>query len=67
MDALIDPDDLIEALDAAHALDWWQTAAPSYRRNILRWIVQAKRVETRAKRIGIVVTHAAKGEKVAQF
>lgn len=67
VDALIDPNDLIAALDAARALHWWQTAAPSYRRNILRWIARAKRVETRTKRVGIVVTHAAKGEKVAQF
>ena len=67
VDALVDPDDLLAALEQAGGLAWWQAAAPSYRRNILRWIAQAKRPETRANRLGIVASHAARGEKVPQY
>lgn len=67
IDALVDPDDLLASLDAAGGLVWWRDAAPSYRRNILRWIAQAKRPETRASRLAIVSGHAARGEKVPQY
>ena len=67
VDALIDPDDLLAALERAGGSAWWQAAAPSYRRNILRWIAQARRPETRAHRLGIVASHAARGEKVPQY
>ena len=67
VDALVDPDDLLAALDAAGGLAWWQAAAPSYRRNILRWIAQAKRPETRATRVATASSHAGRGEKVPQY
>jgi len=67
VDALIDPDDLTLALGAAGGLDWWRAAAPSYRRNILRWIAGARQTPTRAKRIAVAADHAARGEKVPQY
>lgn len=67
VDALEDPEDLQTALAEKGAIAWWQGAAPSYRRNVLRWIAGAKKPETRAKRIGIVSDHAARGEKVPQY
>lgn len=67
VDALVDPDDLLAALEWAGGLVWWQDAAPSYRRNILRFIAAAKRPDTRAKRISVVASHAARGEKVPQY
>lgn len=67
VDALIDPDDLMQALDQRHARMWWQSSAPSYRRNILRWIAAAKQPATRGKRITIAAEHAAKGQKVPQY
>ncbi len=67
VDALIDPGDLVEALENRSATEWWQTAAPSYRRNVLRWIAGAKRAETRQTRIGAVAAAAARGEKVPQY
>lgn len=67
VDALVDPDDLTQALDQQQARDWWQSASPSYRRNILRWIAAAKQPTTRAKRITIAVNSAAKGEKVQHY
>ena len=67
LDALIDPDDLVEALRKHGATGGWQSAAPSYRRNILLWIAAAKRPETRQARITKVATLAAQGQKVPQY
>lgn len=67
VDALVDPDDLIQALEATGGRDWWLAAAPSYRRNILRWIAAARRHETRQDRMTKVATLAGQGEKVPQY
>ncbi len=66
VDALIVPDDLAQALSAGGA-DWFAASAPSYRRNVLRWIAQAKTTPTRSKRVAEVATRAARSEKVPQF
>lgn len=65
VDALEVPQDLRQALGDASA--WFDAAAPSYRRNVLRYIAQAKRAETRAKRVAAVANHAARGEKLPQY
>lgn len=67
VDALLDPDDLVEAIEARGAGAWWRAAAPSYRRNVLRWIAAAKRPETRRTRIEAVASRAAEGQKVPQY
>lgn len=67
IDALVEPDDLVSALEAVGAFVWWQAAAPSYRRNILRWIAAAKKPETRIKRIDKTSSLAAQHKKVPQF
>lgn len=67
VDALEEPDDLVQALHEYQAKSWWDSAAPSYRRNILRWIAGAKRDETRARRIATACDHAARGERVPQY
>ncbi|PZU56366.1 MAG: hypothetical protein DI547_16805 [Sphingobium sp.] len=68
IDALLVPDDLRAALDARPlAGEWFDAAAPSYRRNVLRWIKGAVRPETRATRIGELVERSGRGEKVPQM
>ena len=67
VDALEEPEDLVTGLTNQNAKPWWDNAAPSYRRNILRFIASAKKPETRAKRIAIVSEHAARGEKVPNY
>jgi uncharacterized protein YdeI (YjbR/CyaY-like superfamily) len=67
IDALVEPDDLTSALEANGGLLWWQAAAPSYRRNVLRWISGAKKPETRVKRIEKTSSLAAQQKKVPQF
>jgi uncharacterized protein YdeI (YjbR/CyaY-like superfamily) len=69
VDDLQVPDDLRAALRASGATteSCFDNAAPSYRRNVLRFIVQAKRPETRAKRIATVVGYAANGQRVPHY
>jgi len=63
VDALIAPPDLKECID----LEKWEALAPSYRRNVLRWIKLAKTEVTRNKRIQAAVTATARGEKIPQM
>jgi uncharacterized protein YdeI (YjbR/CyaY-like superfamily) len=68
VDALVVPADLDAALDAVPAAKrFFATAAPSYRRNVLRWLHGAKRPETRAARIARIVDLSGRGEKVPQL
>ncbi|MEM6439417.1 MAG: YdeI/OmpD-associated family protein [Pseudomonadota bacterium] len=68
VDALIDPPDLVDALQARPgAAAWWIGAAPSYRRNVLRWIKLAKTDATRAKRLSAAAGAAAAGTKLPQM
>ncbi|AHM04017.1 hypothetical protein roselon_01638 [Roseibacterium elongatum DSM 19469] len=61
------PEDLRDALAAQGGKAWFASAAPSYRRNVLRYLAQAKRPETRAKRVALIAGHAARGEKLPHY
>ncbi|MEO0487078.1 MAG: YdeI/OmpD-associated family protein [Pseudomonadota bacterium] len=67
VDALIQPPDLNEALDAHRARDGFETASPSYRRNVLRWIKLARTPATRSKRISAAADAAQSGERLPQM
>ena len=60
------PDDLTQALGrkGRATFDAWP---PSLRKQALYWIGQAKRSETRAKRIAEVAGAARKGERPARW
>ena len=61
---LVVPDDLAVALAAAPpARTNWEAFPPGVRRLILGWIVQAKRPETRARRIAETAEKAARNER----
>lgn len=65
---LVVPDDLAAALAAvppAHA-NWDAFSRPA-RRGILEWIIQARRPETRARRVEETATLAARNEKANQW
>jgi uncharacterized protein YdeI (YjbR/CyaY-like superfamily) len=67
-DALLVPDDLEEALTGLpEARAWFDNSAPSYRRNVLRWIGSAKTDVTRTKRIKQTVELANQRQKVPQM
>lgn len=65
---LLVPPDLASALDAVPgARDHWDRFPPSARRGILEWIVQARRPDTRARRIVTTAEHAGRGERANQW
>lgn len=45
----------------------WERRPPGYRKTVLHWITSAKRPETRAKRLAILVNSSAKGEKIPGY
>lgn len=68
VEELIVPDDLATALnDRPDAADNFNAFPKSTRRGILEWILQAKRAETRAKRIAETADLAAKNRRANQF
>ncbi len=68
VDRLEIPDDLAQVFAATPpAADNWEAFAPSYRRNVLRWIAAAKRPETRAKRLAATATASAENRKLPQM
>jgi uncharacterized protein YdeI (YjbR/CyaY-like superfamily) len=68
VDALIVPDDLAIALCKEPAAQtFFEASAPSYRRNVLRWLHVAKRPETRMERIARIVDTSATAQKLPQL
>lgn len=65
VDRLEVPADLGAALGPARGA--WDALAPSYRRNVLRWIKLAKTDATRAKRVAAASDATAEGRKLAQM
>jgi uncharacterized protein YdeI (YjbR/CyaY-like superfamily) len=68
VDALEVPADLLDALDQLQgARDYFEAAAPSYRRNVLRWIFAAKTDATRQKRIVQTAQTSQQRERIPQL
>ena len=67
-EALIIPDDLDKELQKRkNAKEYFLSLSRSDKRNILQWLVLAKRQETREKRIAEIVELADKNQKPKQF
>ena len=45
----------------------WEKRPPGYRKTVLHWVTSAKKPETRAKRLGILVESSAAGEKIPGY
>ena len=68
VEALRVPDDLATALDARPpARANFDAFPPSARRALLEWIVQAKRPETRAKRLAEIADKASRNERANEW
>jgi uncharacterized protein YdeI (YjbR/CyaY-like superfamily) len=68
VDRLEVPDDLAAALQTNSSADAFFTdTAPSYRRNVLRWLASAKKPDTRQKRIDLIVETSALAKKIPQM
>lgn len=64
VEALEEPDDLAEALDAdRRARDHWDDFPDSARKAMLWWVKSAARDDTRLRRIAAIVAKAAMGER----
>ena len=63
-EALIEPPELLAALDATPAArDHWDRFPRSPRRALIWWVMSAKRPETRARRVATIVDEAAQGRR----
>lgn len=68
VDELVAPDDLMASLrPSPPAQQNWEAFPKSARRGILEWILQARRPETRAKRIAETARLAALGARANQW
>jgi hypothetical protein len=56
------PDDLAAAMADAGVADRFDGLAPSHRKEYVRWITEAKKPETRAKRVAEAVVMIAEGK-----
>jgi uncharacterized protein YdeI (YjbR/CyaY-like superfamily) len=54
-------------MSEANAWDFFQKQTPSYRRMALWWIVSAKKDETRARRLSLLIEDSASERTLAQF
>ena len=45
----------------------WEKRPPSYRKVVLHWVTSAKKPETRARRLGILIESSASGEKIPGY
>ncbi|HEU4498089.1 MAG TPA: YdeI/OmpD-associated family protein [Sphingomicrobium sp.] len=64
--ALSDED---EAQFRRHEAAWtdWEKRPPGYRKVVLHWVTSAKKPETRAKRLAILIESSAKGGKIPGY
>ena len=68
VEALIVPKDLeTEFAKFSEAKDFYLSLSKSYKKGILSWIVMAKRIETRQKRIQEIVACASQGKLPKRF
>lgn len=65
---LVVPPDLATAFAAVPgSREQWDAFPPSARRGILEWVVQARRPDTRARRVAEVAEKAGRGERANQW
>ncbi|GJM35836.1 MAG: hypothetical protein DHS20C18_48370 [Saprospiraceae bacterium] len=68
IEKLIIPEDLSIALNEnERSMDFFQSQSKSIKKTMLHWVVMAKRIETRKKRIAEIARSATKGERPKQF
>ena len=45
----------------------WETRPPGYRKVVLHWVTSAKKPETRARRLAVLIESSAAGEKIPGY
>ena len=58
-----------EALFRKNKAAWadWEKRPPGYRKVVLHWVTSAKKPETRARRLAILIESSAAGEKIPGY
>ncbi|MEL6133192.1 MAG: YdeI/OmpD-associated family protein [Bacteroidota bacterium] len=46
------------------AWNYWEQAAPSYRKAATRWVMRAKQAKTRERRMMILIESCQEGQKI---
>ena len=65
--AALSPDDEAKFRKNSKAWADWEKRSPGYRKVVLHWVTSAKKPETRAKRLGILIESSAKNEKIPGY
>jgi len=62
--AVLDPASQARFEDAAEAYAWFQTQPPGYRRQAYWWVMEAKRAETRERRLSTLIDDSTNGRRL---
>jgi len=65
--ASLSPEDEVQFRKNGKAWADWEKRPPGYRRVVLHWVTSAKRPETRAKRLAILIESSSRGEKIPGY
>ena len=65
--AKLDPQQEAQFRKNKRAWTDWEKRRPGYRKVVLHWLTSAKKPETRAKRLGILIECSAKGERIPGY
>ena len=65
--AALSPDDEAQFRKNRKAWEDWEKRPPGYRKTVLHWVTSAKKPETRAKRLSILIQSSAAGEKIPGY
>jgi uncharacterized protein YdeI (YjbR/CyaY-like superfamily) len=49
------------------AWEFFESQPPGYKRTVKHWVTTAKQEETRDRRLGILIDHSARAERIPQF
>ena len=65
--ASLSPEDEVQFRKNEKAWADWEKRPPGYRKVVLHWVTSAKRPETRAKRLAILIESSSRGEKIPGY
>ena len=65
--AALSPEDELQFRKHKTAWADWERRPPGYRKVVLHWVTSAKKPETRAKRLAILIQSSAAGEKIPGY
>ncbi|MFN7983247.1 MAG: YdeI/OmpD-associated family protein [Vicinamibacterales bacterium] len=61
----LEPEELQQFRKRAAAWRFWESQPPGYRKTATHWVVSAKKTETRARRLAVLIDDSAAGVRIA--